>query len=100
MNGALLRVAEECNALLFDGSFWSDDELPSLGLGTRSAREMGHAPIGGADGWLRAMAGRAQGTGSHRYCTHINNSNPILDPRSRAACALKNASFSVAADGT
>ncbi len=99
MNAALLRAAEECNAIFFDGSFWSDDELPSLGLGSRSAREMGHAPIGGADGWLGAMAGRAKDAVPHRYCTHVNNSNPILDPQSHAARALMDASFSVAVEG-
>ena len=99
MNDALLKAAEECNALFFDGSFWSDDELASLGLGTRSAREMGHAPVGGADGWLGAMAGRAKDAAPHRYCTHVNNSNPILDPRSQAARAFNDASFSVAIEG-
>jgi pyrroloquinoline quinone biosynthesis protein B len=99
MNASLLRAAEECNAIFFDGSFWSDDELPSLGLGSRSARAMGHAPIGGTDGWLGAIAGRAKDAVPHRYCTHVNNSNPILDPQSQAARALTDASFSVAVEG-
>jgi pyrroloquinoline quinone biosynthesis protein B len=95
----LFEAMDECEALFFDGSFWSDNELSSLDLGTRSAREMGHAPIGGADGWLREMAGRAADAIPHRYCTHVNNSNPVLDSRSSAASELRAAKFSVAVDG-
>jgi pyrroloquinoline quinone biosynthesis protein B len=96
---ALLAATDECEALFLDGSFWTDDELVSLGLGTRSAREMGHAPMSGDDGWLQAMAGRAAAADARRYCTHVNNSNPVLDPRSPAARALREASFSIAVDG-
>jgi pyrroloquinoline quinone biosynthesis protein B len=99
MSQALLAATDECEALFLDGSFWTDDELASLGLGTRSAREMGHAPISGDGGWLREMDGRAAAADTRRFCTHVNNSNPILDPRSVAARALREASFSIAADG-
>jgi pyrroloquinoline quinone biosynthesis protein B len=96
----LFEAADEAEAIFLDGSFWSDDELSSLGLGTRRAREMGHAPIGGADGWLHEMAGRAADAVPHRYCTHVNNSNPVLDASSSAARELRDAKFSVAVDGT
>jgi pyrroloquinoline quinone biosynthesis protein B len=99
MSQTLLEAIDECEALFLDGSFWTDDELASLGLGTRSAREMGHAPISGDGGWLHDMDGRATAADTRRYCTHVNNSNPILDPRSAAAGALREASFSIAADG-
>ena len=95
----LLAATDECEALFLDGSFWTDDELASLGLGTRSAREMGHAPMSGDGGWLREMDGRAEAADARRFCTHVNNSNPVLDPRSAAARTLRDASFSVAADG-
>jgi pyrroloquinoline quinone biosynthesis protein B len=95
---ALIDAADTCDAIFLDGSFWSDDELASLGLGTRSARDMGHAPVGALDGWLREMHGHA--AAGHRYCTHINNSNPVLDPRSAAAHALRDAGFSTAIEGT
>lgn len=97
MTQALVAAADSCDAIFLDGSFWSDDELASLDLGTRSARDMGHAPVGGRDGWLRELDGRA--AAGHRYCTHINNSNPVLDPRSTAARALRDAGFSTAVEG-
>jgi pyrroloquinoline quinone biosynthesis protein B len=99
MSDALLSAADACDAVFLDGSFWSDDELASLGLGSRSAREMGHAPIGGADGWLAAVGGHASTAAPHRYCTHVNNSNPVLDGRSAEARALREANLSIAVDG-
>ncbi len=99
MSQALLEATDECEALFLDGSFWTDDELASRGLGTRSAREMGHAPISGDGGWLSAMPGRGAAAEPRRFCTHVNNSNPILDLRSPEAQALREASFSVATEG-
>ena len=99
LSQALLAATDACDAMFLDGSFWTDDELASLGLGTRSAREMGHAPISGDGGWLSAMSGHGEAAGAHRYCTHVNNSNPILDRQSPAAHALREASFSIAAHG-
>ena len=34
--------------VLFDGTFWSEDELVAQGLGKAHARDMAHVPIGGA----------------------------------------------------
>src|SRR3954468_8579366 len=50
-----------CACLLLDGTCWSDDELIRLGVGTRTAREMGHLPIGGAGGSLEQLAPHAVG---------------------------------------
>ena len=47
-----IAAAAECDCLLFDGSFWSDDEMERRGTGTRTASEMGHMPISGAAGSL------------------------------------------------
>src|SRR3954454_11883163 len=41
-----------CACLRLAGTCWSDDELIDLGVGTRTAREMGHLPIGGPGGSL------------------------------------------------
>jgi pyrroloquinoline quinone biosynthesis protein B len=87
---------ERADAVLLDGTCWSDDEMIALGLGTRSSRAMGHAPIDGADGSLAAVTSlRAR----HRYYTHVNNTNPILDPASAQAQTLARAGWSVASDG-
>jgi pyrroloquinoline quinone biosynthesis protein B len=87
---------ERADAVLLDGTCWSDDEMLAHRLGTRTSRAMGHMPIDGPDGSLAAFRNlRAR----HRYYTHVNNSNPILDPASPQAKALARAGFNVASDG-
>jgi len=67
--------ARAADVVLFDGTFFRDDELTSLGLTTRTARDMAHWPLGGAEGSLRWLA---QLPCRRRILTHINNTNPIL----------------------
>jgi pyrroloquinoline quinone biosynthesis protein B len=92
----LASAADGADAAFFDGSFWTDDELETLGLGTRTAREMGHAPIDGPGGSLAFV--RAS-TCARKFYTHVNNSNPLLDPSSAAAGRLRSAGISIAQDG-
>ncbi len=98
-NDALTAAALRCDALFLDGSFWSDDELPALNLGERTARKMGHAPISGEHGSLAAFSTGDRARLPHRYCTHVNNSNPVLDPDSAQRLVLREAGFSVPDDG-
>ncbi len=71
----LLERLGDTDLLLFDGTFWTDDELISLGIGDRSAREMDHQPISGAGGSLPLLAGLSRPA---QVYTHINNTNPML----------------------
>jgi pyrroloquinoline quinone biosynthesis protein B len=64
--------ARAADVLIFDGTFFRDDELTSLGLTTRSARDMAHWPLEGSLGWLAQLPCR------RKILTHINNTNPIL----------------------
>jgi pyrroloquinoline quinone biosynthesis protein B len=91
--GTLTRGVD---ALLFDGTFWSEDELVSLGLGSARARDMAHVPIGGESGSLARLepAGVAR-----RVYTHINNTNPILRSGSPERVAVERAGWEVAFDG-
>ena len=92
----LKREIELADAVLLDGTCWSDDEMIELGLGARTSRAMGHAPISGVGGSLEVARGlRAR----QRYYTHVNNSNPILDPASAQAQQLRQAGLTVASDG-
>ena len=87
---------DECAALLLDGTFWSEDELPGQGIGAAPARAMAHLPISGEQGSLRALAGvRVR----QRILTHINNTNPILDPGSPERAAVEAAGWIVGSDG-
>lgn len=96
IEGALERELREADAAFLDGSFWTDDELQTLGLGSRTAREMGHLPISGPDGSLEVVRRHSS---PRRYYTHLNNTNPVLDPRSPAAQTVRDAGLKVAEDG-
>jgi pyrroloquinoline quinone biosynthesis protein B len=82
--------------VLFDGTFWANDELIALGISPSTAREMGHVPISGPDGSLKALATL---TPARRVYTHINNSNPILIEDSPERRAVIDAGLIVGADG-
>lgn len=73
---ALTAAAEQADAILLDGTFWSDDEPQRMGISTSSARQMGHVPVDGPSGTLEWLANvEAQ----HRMYVHINNTNPMLN---------------------
>jgi pyrroloquinoline quinone biosynthesis protein B len=78
-----------------DGSFFSDDELPSLELVDKRARSLGHQPVGGEDGTLADVATIR----NRRVFVHLNNSNPMLDLETVAARDVSEAGAEVGYDG-
>jgi pyrroloquinoline quinone biosynthesis protein B len=90
------RAADGADALFFDGTFWSSDELIAAGLGTRRAEDMAHWPLGGAAGSLAFLARLGA---RRRVVIHVNNTNPILLDDSPERRALTDAGVEVAADG-
>ena len=80
--------------VMFDGTFWSDEELGRVRPGARSAREMNHLPIN--DGSLDVLR---QSPARRKIYTHINNTNPILMPGSPERAELEQAGIEVARDG-
>ena len=74
------------DCVLVDGTFWTDDEMPGLGLGRKSARDIGHLPQSGAGGMVEWMARLPAAT--QRWLIHINNTNPILDEDSAERATL------------
>jgi pyrroloquinoline quinone biosynthesis protein B len=91
----LVSVASDCDCILFDGSFWSDDEMARRGVGTRTASAMGHVPIDGPDGSLARLSHLR----ARKVYTHVNNTNPILDEDSPERRAVERAGWEVAEDG-
>ncbi len=87
---------EASDLVLFDGTFWEDDELVRLGISDRTARQMDHVPVSGPGGSLAVLArlGRPR-----RVYTHINNSNPMLLEDSEARRAVTSAGLLVGEDG-
>jgi pyrroloquinoline quinone biosynthesis protein B len=87
---------EGCTCLLFDGTCWQDDELIRLGIAGKTSREMGHLPIGGADGSLEWLAPLPI---ERKIYIHINNTNPILLEDAPERRIVEERGLEVAADG-
>lgn len=93
---ALDAALREADCVLFDGTFWSSDELVRLGLGERTAEDMAHWPVGGAGGSLAFVASLPAAA---RLYTHVNNTNPLLLEDSPERRAVVRAGVAVATDG-
>src|SRR5215475_2753040 len=92
--GMMQRLAR-ADVIFFDGTLFRDDEMIATGTGTKTGRRMGHMPIDGEDGSLRALAGIA----GRRIYVHINNTNPILVEGSPERLQVERAGWEVAEDG-
>jgi pyrroloquinoline quinone biosynthesis protein B len=92
----LLQVLESADLLLFDGTFWSDDELIQVQGTGATAREMGHVPVSGTEGSLRKLAALRR---PRKVFVHVNNTNPMLDESGAEFRELRAAGWEVAEDG-
>ncbi|MCV3737769.1 pyrroloquinoline quinone biosynthesis protein PqqB [Rhizobium sp. TRM96647] len=86
--------AAEC--LLFDGTVYTDDEMQTAGVGTKTGLRMGHLHIAGPDGSMALLADVAP---RRRIYVHINNTNPILDENSPEAAAVRAGGWEIGHDG-
>ena len=96
LDDALMERLGDADLVLFDGTFWTDDELIGLGIGERTAREMDHLPVSGAAGSLERLRGLP---GKHRVYTHINNTNPMLIEDSPQRAVVEQAGLRIGLDG-
>ncbi|MBD0735151.1 pyrroloquinoline quinone biosynthesis protein PqqB [Streptomyces sp. CBMA29] len=84
-----------CDCVLLDGTFWDDDEPVRAGFSARTARGMGHLPITGDGG----TAERLSGTAARCLYTHLNNTNPLVDPDAPQHEQLRRHGLEAAQDG-
>jgi pyrroloquinoline quinone biosynthesis protein B len=96
LDQTLLDLLGRAELVLFDGTFWKDDELIALGIGERTALEMDHLPVSGPDGSLERLASLGS---RHRVYTHINNTNPMLIEDSPERLQVERRGLTVGADG-
>jgi|SRR5580658_2621139 pyrroloquinoline quinone biosynthesis protein B len=96
VDNALLAELNTCDALLFDGTFWSNTELiglsddPGTGL---TAQQMGHVPV---EATLAELAGLRR---PRKIFLHINNTNPLLDEASPQYRRVRDLGWEIAEDG-
>jgi pyrroloquinoline quinone biosynthesis protein B len=95
LTDALLDACRACSLVLLDGTFFSDDELGMSGR-PRSARQLGHLPVGGPDGSITLLEPVIR---AKVVYTHVNNTNPLLAEHSAASEQVRRAGASVAVDG-
>jgi pyrroloquinoline quinone biosynthesis protein B len=96
IDDALLQEFESADALLFDGTFWSDDELIRIQGSGQTARQMGHVPISFPDGSLSRLAGLRR---PRKIYVHINNTNPMLNEAGPEYAQVREAGWEIAEDG-
>jgi pyrroloquinoline quinone biosynthesis protein B len=94
---ALFDTMCSADAVLVDGTFWTDDEMPRLGISSKTARAIGHLPQSGPGGmieWLDRLPARTR-----RLLIHVNNTNPVLDEDSAERAELARHGIEVCEDG-
>lgn len=96
ISDTLLERLQDCDVVLFDGTFWSDDEPLRIPGVSRTARQMGHLPVSGVDGSLQRLTGLQH---PRKIYIHINNTNPILDEESMEYRVVRESGWEVARDG-
>jgi pyrroloquinoline quinone biosynthesis protein B len=96
LDDRLLGWLADCDAILLDGTFWSEDELHVAGAGGLGAGAMGHLPVGGPRGSL-GRVGRLPAL--HKVYLHVNNTNPMLREGSPERQAVEAAGMGVGFDG-
>ena len=92
---ALHAAIASARVAFVDGTFYTSDELISQHLLEKRAESLGHQPVAGQAGTLE----RLRSTGARVVFTHLNNSNPMLDPVSAAAQHVREAGGEIAYDG-
>ncbi len=96
IDDVLLKDIESADVLLFDGTFWSDDELIRIQGSAQTAHEMGHVPVSSPDGSLARLAHLRH---PRKIYLHINNTNPMLNQDSPEYRQAREAGWEIAEDG-
>ncbi|MFF5206843.1 pyrroloquinoline quinone biosynthesis protein PqqB [Streptosporangium sp. NPDC000396] len=86
------KAAAEADCVIVDGTFWDDEEPRRTGISSRTATEMGHLPVEATAGRLARLPGRC-------LYTHLNNTNPLVDPDAPQHKRLAELGVETAADG-
>lgn len=73
------QAMEEADCVLVDGTFWTNDELISVGRPLQ-ARKIGHLPQSGEGGMIEFLDKLDK---PRKVLIHINNTNPILNEESK-----------------
>lgn len=96
LDDSLMKQIDSCDALLFDGTFWRNDEFIRIQGSGQTAQEMGHVPVACPDGSLARLA---QLRRPRKIYLHINNTNPMLNEAGPQYAQVREAGWEIAEDG-
>lgn len=97
MTDELRAHIQGADAVFFDGTLWTDDEMVRAGLGSKTGHRMGHMSLADQpDGTFCAFADLNV---TRKILIHINNSNPVLLADSTERQQAEAAGWEVAFDG-
>jgi len=96
IDDSLLKELDSADVLLFDGTFWSDDELVRLQGSGQTATQMGHMPVSSHEGSMHKLAGVNR---PRKIYVHVNNTNPMLDEAGREYRQARESGWEIAEDG-
>jgi pyrroloquinoline quinone biosynthesis protein B len=94
LSDALLEKIHHADLLLFDGTFWSDDELQRVQGSGETAYQMGHIPV---EETLRLLKNISPNE-ARKMFIHLNNTNPMLNEAGPEHQAVRQAGWEVAED--
>lgn len=92
LSAEFFQLLNQADVVVFDGTFYHDDELARAHAGAVTAQRMGHVPVEQSAPALAEL--RAQ-----VIYTHINNTNPIARQDSAERAAVERLRIQVAYDG-
>ncbi len=88
------KAMNEADCVMVDGTFWTDDELASVGR-PLLARKIGHIPQSGENGMIEILDTMKK---PRKILIHINNTNPILNEESKERDTLNQHGIEVSFD--
>ncbi|MBT3811249.1 MAG: pyrroloquinoline quinone biosynthesis protein PqqB [Gammaproteobacteria bacterium] len=88
------KAMAEADCVLVDGTFWTDNELASVGR-PLLARKIGHLPQSGEGGMIEFLDTLEK---PRKILIHINNTNPILNEESEERDILSQHDIEVSFD--
>lgn len=87
----------DSDVVMVDGTFYTDDEMITLGVSRKRGGQIGHLAQSGAGGMLEHL--RRLPAATRKLLIHINNTNPILNEHSPERAVCEAAGVEVCMDG-
>ncbi len=91
----VLATLQAADAVFFDGTVFTDDEMITAGVGSKTGARMGHVAMAGPEGSLARLSSLP----GRRIYIHINNTNKVLIDGSAEYQAALQAGFEIGWDG-